>query len=43
MRDHTLDDDPVAVDAAVQLLVGLVEFSSGWLLSGGGVMSPSPW
>ncbi len=35
MRDHTLDYDPVAVDAAVQLLVGLGEFSSGWLLSGG--------
>ena len=41
MRDHTLDDDPVAVDAAVQLLVGLVEFSSGWLLSGGGDESES--
>lgn len=41
MRDHTLDYDPVAVDAAVQLLVGLGEFSSGWLLSGGGDESES--
>lgn len=39
--DHTLNDHPVMVEAAVQALVGLGEFSCRWVLIG--VMSPSPW
>jgi len=35
VRDHSLNHDPVVVDLAVQILLVIGEFSTGWLLLDG--------